>query len=294
MAQLKDLLVSGKSRFIGDIISNKIQLNILNAPTVSGGTTYSAGSSGQVLVSGGSSGSIWWKTLGAASDKNILDRTSATAFSSTGTDLLVTERTIYYGLPTINNSHNYTSSTTIYAPTAGGTANTHALVGNGETSAPKWVNIGPTLATSTAATGSAGQKLKVTVLEQDSSEVELTKAATNAYGVTKLSSDVSNSTELAATPAGVGAAITNALADNGTIKNAINVAVNGTQNKITYFTATHEVGDSNITYDSNPDPNDQSKYGQILLGKDPSDPKHAATKAYVDSKFVLYQGEVVS
>jgi len=50
---------------------------------------------------------------------------------------LPTERDIYYGLPTINNSHSYTSSTTIYAPTAGGTAN-YVLWGNGTTAAPIW------------------------------------------------------------------------------------------------------------------------------------------------------------
>jgi hypothetical protein len=68
----------------------------------------------------------------------VKDNTAATALSSSGTSL-VTEEAVYYGLPTINNSHAYTSSTTIYAPTAGGTAN-YFLLGAGTTTAPKWVS----------------------------------------------------------------------------------------------------------------------------------------------------------
>lgn len=67
--------------------------------------------------------------------KAINDSSSASAIS-TGTNL-VTERDIYYGLPTINNSHTYTSSTTIYAPTTGQTSD-YLLAGNGTTSAPVW------------------------------------------------------------------------------------------------------------------------------------------------------------
>jgi hypothetical protein len=52
---------------------------------------------------------------------------------------LVTERDVYFGLPTINNSHIYNSSTTIYAPTAGGTAG-YTLIGKGTTTAPAWDN----------------------------------------------------------------------------------------------------------------------------------------------------------
>lgn len=58
MAQLKDLIVNGASRFIGDIFGNKAQLTTLNAPTSAGGTTYGPGSNGNVLKSNGSS--IYW------------------------------------------------------------------------------------------------------------------------------------------------------------------------------------------------------------------------------------------
>lgn len=73
--------------------------------------------------------------LGDACAKSVSDSSSASAIS-TGTSL-VTERDVYYGLPKINNSHSYTSSTSIYAPTAGGTSG-YYLKSNGTTSTPVW------------------------------------------------------------------------------------------------------------------------------------------------------------
>lgn len=58
MAQLKDLLVSGPSRFVGEIFGDEVQLTTINAPTSAGGTTYGPGTSGQVLKSNGSS--VYW------------------------------------------------------------------------------------------------------------------------------------------------------------------------------------------------------------------------------------------
>jgi hypothetical protein len=103
-------------------------------------TTYTlaAGdSNGQIKVtpSEGNAYNVSVKGLAAAAYKTVTDSSSASAIS-TGTSL-VTERDIYYGLPTINNAHNYTSSTTIYAPTTGGTAG-YTLVAAGATSAPTW------------------------------------------------------------------------------------------------------------------------------------------------------------
>lgn len=77
-------------------------------------------------------------TLAAACAKAVTDSTSASAIS-TGTSL-PTERDIYYGLPTINNSHSYTSSTTIYAPSAGGSSGQY-LKAVGATSAPTWASF---------------------------------------------------------------------------------------------------------------------------------------------------------
>lgn len=91
-------------------------------------------------------------TLGAACAKGVTDSTSAGAISKSGTNL-VTERNVYYGLPTINNKHDYNSGTTIYAPTSGGTAG-QFLQSKGSTSTPGWVDTLPIFINSTAYTAS--------------------------------------------------------------------------------------------------------------------------------------------
>lgn len=60
MAQLKDLLVNGVTRLVGDTIVNKIQITSISAPTSAGGSTYGPGTSGQVLKSNGTS--VYWGT----------------------------------------------------------------------------------------------------------------------------------------------------------------------------------------------------------------------------------------
>lgn len=74
-------------------------------------------------------------TLAAACAKGVTDSTSAGAIS-TGSNL-VTERDVYYGLPTINGSHSYTSGTNIYAPTTAGTSD-YVLKSSGS-GAPTWM-----------------------------------------------------------------------------------------------------------------------------------------------------------
>ena len=66
MAQLKDLLVTGASRLLGDIYANKIQITTINAPTTAAGTVYGAGNNGQVLKSDGSG--VYW---GVENNSNI-------------------------------------------------------------------------------------------------------------------------------------------------------------------------------------------------------------------------------
>lgn len=133
MAQLKDTLIQGSARVTDTLYGSTVELTSLVVPNADASSTYSAGSAGQVLTSNGSS--VYWSSLGGAASYSVTDSSSASAIG-TGT-ALVTERDVYYGLPTINNAHNYTSSTTIYAPTAGGTAN-YVLMGNGATAAPIW------------------------------------------------------------------------------------------------------------------------------------------------------------
>lgn len=127
MAQLKDLIVNGASRLIGDAFTNKIYIQTL---ADSAGNT---GTNGQVLKTDGST--ISWSDIGGAAAKDVTDATAARAIS-TGTTLL-TERAIYYGLPKINNSNGYTRNTTIYAPSDGGTAGL-LLRAAGSTSTPTW------------------------------------------------------------------------------------------------------------------------------------------------------------
>ena len=58
MAQLKDLIVNGASRFIGDTFINKLQITSISAPTSAGGTAYGTGTDGQILKSNGTS--VYW------------------------------------------------------------------------------------------------------------------------------------------------------------------------------------------------------------------------------------------
>lgn len=58
MAQLKDLIVNGATRLVGNAYASILQLTTLKAPTTSGGSTYGAGTSGQVLKTNGTS--VYW------------------------------------------------------------------------------------------------------------------------------------------------------------------------------------------------------------------------------------------
>ena len=105
-------------------------INGLTLTAASTGFTISGGTTSKTLTVGAN------YTLGTACEKTYTDSSSASAISSSGVSL-VTERDVYYGLPTINGAHNYTSSTTIYAPTSLG-SNGQLLSTNG--SAFTWVN----------------------------------------------------------------------------------------------------------------------------------------------------------
>lgn len=87
----------------------------------------------------GTSGALVKTAANTWSLKSISDSSSAGALSSSSTNF-VTERDVYYGLPKINNAHNYTSSSTYYAPTTGGTSG-YILKANGSTSAPTWATV---------------------------------------------------------------------------------------------------------------------------------------------------------
>lgn len=87
----------------------------------------------------GTSGALVKTGANTWSLRTISDSSSAGALSSSNTNF-VTERDVYYGLPKINNAHNYTSSSAYYAPTSGGTSG-YILKANGSTSAPTWDSV---------------------------------------------------------------------------------------------------------------------------------------------------------
>lgn len=88
----------------------------------------------KALVTGGT---IDGFILAAAAAKAVTDVTNSTAraITSNGQNLM-TERAIYYGLPTINGVHNYNSNTTLFAPTSAGTSG-YVLKSQGS-GAPIW------------------------------------------------------------------------------------------------------------------------------------------------------------
>lgn len=94
MGQLKDLLVTGPSRLIGDAYVNKIQITAISAPASAGGTTYGLGTDGQALMS--SSTGVYWGTI-STSDVNVTQTITTTSaayrllFSNTADDTTRTE-----------------------------------------------------------------------------------------------------------------------------------------------------------------------------------------------------------
>lgn len=79
MAQLKDLIVNGASQLIGDVYTSQIQISKLNAPTSANGATYGAGSSGQALLSDGTT--VYWGDISTTDTKqNIVLATTSKAY----------------------------------------------------------------------------------------------------------------------------------------------------------------------------------------------------------------------
>lgn len=135
MAQLKDLIVNGATRLIGDVFTNKIQITAVNAPTASNSTTYGPGTSGQVLKSNGTS--VYW-----AADDNSQTVTGVKGNSEssyrTG-NVNITAANIGLGnventkLSTWAGSTNITTLGTIDTGTWNGTTITAAHGGTGKT-----------------------------------------------------------------------------------------------------------------------------------------------------------------
>ncbi len=60
IAQLKDLIVTGITRLIGNAFVDKIQITSITAPSSSNSNNYTSGTNGQVLKT--NSNSIYWDT----------------------------------------------------------------------------------------------------------------------------------------------------------------------------------------------------------------------------------------
>lgn len=103
--------------------------NLANTlPVAQGGTGSTSFTANSIIISGST-------TTSALTTRAITNNTSAAAII-TGTSI-PTMNTLYYGLPQINNSKNYNSTSGIYAPTTSGTA-TYILTASGGTAAPVW------------------------------------------------------------------------------------------------------------------------------------------------------------
>ena len=98
MAQLKSTTIMGDASITGTLYPAKIQGNILLVPTASNGTTYGAGSSGQVLTTNGTS--IYWSTISIPTvptmDSTPTNGNSSNTVSSDGVYDMVMGRTKIY------------------------------------------------------------------------------------------------------------------------------------------------------------------------------------------------------
>jgi hypothetical protein len=109
------------------------------------GLSYSsAGAQNSILRATNYNGVHWAPSWQAPADD------AANGALSTSSTSITTERNVAFGLVRVNNA-DQTRANTIYAPTAGGTAN-YSLFGNGTTSAPIWDRPHTTLVTGTAMT----------------------------------------------------------------------------------------------------------------------------------------------
>lgn len=100
----------------------------------------------------GTSSNLTYCVKGAFGDAVTYGVDDATANGALGTGTgLTTERSVYYGLVTVNNA-SQTRATGIYAPTSAGTAN-QILVSAGGTSAPTWKATANGAAYATSANG---------------------------------------------------------------------------------------------------------------------------------------------
>ena len=200
MAQLKDLLVTGASRLIGDAYTNTIQITSLKAPTSAGGSTYGTGTNGQVLLSNGSS--IYWGSAaptvtestvsGWGFTKNTGTITGATTnggLKVTGTTLghsntAITAKTTagVYPVKIDALGHITEAGTAIVSSAAASGGTTLSLVTTGEKYT--WNNKSNLAIGTSATTAAAGNHTHTTSLATDSGTATVTLAHNTTYKLT--------------------------------------------------------------------------------------------------------------
>lgn len=120
MAQLKDLIVNGATRLIGDAYVNKIQITNLIAPTSAGSSTYGPGTEGQVLLS--NNGSVYWGSAAPTVTESTVSGWGFTKIGTTATTAAAGNHTHTTSLETDNGAATITlAHNTTYKLTAGGT-----------------------------------------------------------------------------------------------------------------------------------------------------------------------------
>lgn len=123
MAMLKDTVVAGSLRATDSLLATTVQMQILNIPTASNGTTFGPGTNGQILKSNGTS--VYW-----ASDNNSdVNVTQAAAITTAGAYPLIlansTATTAVTG--TVNKTSTLTYNPNTKALVTGGTVNGYTL-----------------------------------------------------------------------------------------------------------------------------------------------------------------------
>lgn len=200
MAQLKDLIVNGATRLIGEAFTSKVYISQL------ADSTGSTGTNGQVLKSDGST--ISWSNIGTAAAKGVTDATANTKINSSDENL-ITARAVYYGLPIINNSNNYTRGTSIYAPSTGGTAN-YYLKANGATATPTWaafsnstVGLG-NVSNNTALNNTTGAKGDIIYWSAANTPAHLTNTSSTTKKFLSITSQVPSWSDVSKSDVGLG------------------------------------------------------------------------------------------
>lgn len=130
----------------GSIATERTTLDVV--PIANGGTGTDSFSANEVIVSDSTGDSLTSVPYSDYNSTNDPNGESVPSLNPSSTNF-VTERYIYFGLPILNNTHDYNFNSTYYAPTTGGTAG-NILIGAGTTDAPAW--YGGTVMSGSAAT----------------------------------------------------------------------------------------------------------------------------------------------